>query len=324
MRSVVLTVLALLGLALVWLFLWPIPDVRNAAPPRPATSFEEAVARIRLDSERDGSDVSPACRGILFEHGHRTGRVVLIFHGITNCPAQFLELGTLLYRRGATVYVPRIPHHGLSDRMTTDLSRLTADEMAAFAVQQLDIARGLGDSVTVSGLSLGGVMAAWLAQERGDVDLAVPIAPLLGVGAAPSWLAPPITRLALLWPNQFLWWDAKRRERMEGPQHVYPRFSTRAIAEIMRLGAAVERRAARRPPAARAVSVVTVGGDPAVSNPAIADLVRAWRARAPGRIDAYEFPESLRLGHDLVDPDQPYQRIDSVYPVLADKLLGVR
>ena len=320
----VLAVLMILCLALIWLFAAPIPGVKNAGPPRPAKSFEEAVARIRKDSERDGADVSPACRGILMEHGHRTGRVVLFFHGITNCPAQFMALGTELYKRGITVYIPRLPHHGMQNRMTEDLARLEAQEMATFAEEQLDIAHGLGDTVIVSGLSLGGVMAAWLGQERPDVDRAAPIAPLLGPSMAPASLAHPITRVGLVWPNRFLWWDEERKESLEGPSRVYPRFSTRAMAEIMRLGAAVEDRARRRAPAARELMLVTVGADPAVSNPEIARLAEMWRSHAPDRVETYEFPESLKLGHDLIDPEQPYQRVGVVYPVLIDKLLGTR
>jgi carboxylesterase len=141
---------------------------------------------------------------------------------------------------------------------------------------------------------------------------------------APAWLARPLTRVGLVWPNRFLWWDDEKRENVEGPTRVYPRFSTRAMAEIMRLGAAVEDRARRRPPAARELVLVTVGADPAVSNPEIARLAEMWRSRAPGRVETYEFPESLKLGHDLIDPEQPYQRVDVVYPVLIDKLLGAR
>jgi carboxylesterase len=324
MIRLAIVILLAVGLGLLWLFLAPIPGVRQAGPPHPAKSFQEAVARIRKDSERDGPDVAPDCRGILFEHGHRTGRAVLFFHGITNCPAQFMALGTELYRRGITVYVPRLPHHGLSNRMTDDLARLDAQEMATFAEQQLDIARGLGDTLIVSGLSLGGVLAAWLGQERTDVDRAAPIAPLLGPSVAPASMARPITRLALALPNRFLWWDDKRKEDLPGPRRVYPRFSTRAMAEIMRLGVAVEERAKRRAPAARELILITVGADPAVSNAAIARLAESWRRRASDRVETYEFPESLKLGHDLIDPEQPYQRVADVYPMLIDKLLGSR
>jgi esterase/lipase len=316
-----LVLLALAIVAVVWLVAYPIKDVRTT-PGTLVNSYEEAVYRIRNEGYWDRAPVLPECRSILLEHGHRTGRVVLFFHGITNCPMQFMSLAQRLYDSGANVYIPRVPHHGLEDRMTTDLAKVEAQELADFANDRLDIATSLGDTVVVSGLSLGGVLSAYLAQEREEVALAVPIAPLLGPAMAPAWAARPLTRVALVAPNGFMWWDDKRRENLPGPKRVYPRFATRAMAEIMRLGAIVEDRAARRAPAAQRIVMVTVGGDPAVSNAANAELVRAWQAHAPGRVQAYEFPDSMRLGHDVIDPDQPYERVGVVYPILEKILLG--
>jgi carboxylesterase len=70
------------------------------------------------------------------------------------------------------------------------------------------------------------------------------------------------------------------------------------------------------------VTLVTVEDDPAVNNRAALDVERSWQARAGGRIGAYQFPRRLRLGHDLIDPLQPYQRVEVVYPVLADLMLA--
>lgn len=318
--KVLVVLLAVLVALAVALLAWPIPGVRPIRP-EPVTSFETTVAAIHAEAERDTMDLSPECRSILLDHGGRTGRVYLFFHGITNCPIQFAALGQRLYETGANVYIPRTPHHGLQDRMTTDLQNLEAQELADFADHSLDLAQGLGDTVIVSGLSLGAVLAAYLAQER-PVDLAVPIAPLLGPEMAPAWAARPLTRAALVLPNRFIWWNSKQKEDLPGPKRVYPRFATRAMAETMRLGAFVEDRAAGGAPKARHIVMVTIAKDPAVNNEANAALVRAWQARAHERVQAYEFPESLRLGHDVIDPDQPYQRIGVVYPILERILLG--
>ena len=322
----VLVLLALLAGVALYLFTSPIPKLRRPVKDlrtgrdRPYT---EAVGAILEEGARDSQEVSPECRSILLEHGHRTGRVFLFFHGITNCPMQFMALGRELHDAGANVYVPRLPHHGLENRMTDDLGRMTADELAFFADRELDLATALGDTVVVSGLSLGAVLTAYLAQEREEVSLAVPIAPLLGPAMAPAWAARPLMRAALALPNGFVWWNAKQKENLEGPKRVYPRFATRAMAETMRLGAIVEDRAAHEAPAARRIVMVMIGKDPAVSNAAIASLVRAWQARAADRVGAYQFPESLHLGHDVIDPDQPYQQVGVVYPILEKILLGV-
>ncbi|MBI5710264.1 MAG: alpha/beta hydrolase [Candidatus Eisenbacteria bacterium] len=319
-RPFLLALALLLALAAL-LLLRPLAPAGLASHPRPARSYGEALARIAVLRALDGPEIAPECRTLLLTHGARTGRVVLVFHGLTNCPEQFHALGDRLFECGANVFVPRVPRHGLADRMTGELAQLDARELRAFTDAATDIARGLGDSVTVVGLSVGAVMAAWAGQERADVDRAVAIAPLLGVTQARGWLTPAATRLVLALPNVFPWWDSERKQHLLGPKHVYPRFSTRAVGQTLLLGGAVLHDARRRPPAARALVVVTVGHDVAVDNGMCAELVRAWQAHGARDLTAYEFPESLRLNHDIVDPEQAGGNPRLTYPVLEDLIL---
>jgi len=242
---------------------------------------------------------------------------VVLLHGLTNCPEQFRVLGERLYQRGANVYIPRLPEHGLADRMTTALARLDARAMCRATDEAVDIGCGLGDSVIVVGLSIGGVMAAWAAQERADVTRAVPIAPLHGLARAPGALTGPAMNLLLLLPNQFVWWDEVAKAEVRGPKHVYPRFSTRATGETVLLGASLEAEARRAPPAAHSIVVITVGGDVAVDNPAVARLAQVWRSHG-ARVTTYEFPAALHLNHDIIDPEQVGGNPALVYPVLLD------
>ena len=223
---------SLLGLSCVvaLLLLRPLDTNGFASHPRPAADYDEALRLVDALRAADGPEISPECRTELLAHGARTSRVVLLLHGLTNCPAQFDSLGRLAFARGANVLIPRLPHHGRADRMTEDLARTDARELCDFTDRVLDAACGLGDSVTVVGLSVGGTLAAWAAVERREVDRAVLIAPLLGVARARgAWRAPSV-RLMHWLPNVFVWWDAQRREHLGGPRHVYPRFSTRAVA----------------------------------------------------------------------------------------------
>ncbi len=290
---------------------------RFPSHPRPATSYADALRRVSAVGARDDATIAPECRTLLLTHGARTARAVVLLHGLTNCPEQFRVLGERLYGRGANVYIPRLPEHGLADRMTGALARLDARAMCAATDEAVDIGRGLGDSVIVVGLSIGGVMAEWAAQERADVVRAVPIAPLHGLARAPGALAGPAMNLLLTLPNQFVWWDDKRKADLPGPKHVYPRFSTRAAGETVLLGAAVEAEARRAPPAARSIVVITVGGDVAVDNPAVARLTQVWRAHG-AHVIAREFPARLRLNHDIIDPVQVGGNPALVYPVLLD------
>jgi len=295
---------------------WPRSRPWIASHPHPATGYADAIRRVDELRAADGPEVSPACRTRLWTHGRSTARVIVLLHGLTNCPAQFDSLGRLSYERGANVLIPRLPRHGLANRMTEALAYTNAAELCAYTDRVLDAAHGLGDSVTVAGLSMGGVMAAWAGQQRADVDRTVAIGPLLGLAYAPGPLTPVAAWLMGSLPNRFVWWDAKARERLAGPRHVYPRFATRAVAANLAIGAALLSGANRRGPAGRSFVMVTVGGDEAVDNARCAALVRAWR-RAGHAAVAYEFPARYRLNHDIVDPEQVGGNPAVTYPILT-------
>ncbi len=315
--GLVLLVVALIALGAVFLAR-PLAPRDLGAHPRPASTYEAAVGRVVELVAADDASIAAECRTLFLSHGRAARRVVVLLHGLTNCPAQFDSLARLVFDGGANVLVPRLPRHGLADRMSGELSRTDARELRDFTDRVVDAAGGLGGEVIVVGLSVGGTMAAWAGQNRTEVDRVIVIAPLL----APPRLSPPLsraaTRLAVALPNWFVWWDAKRKQDLPGPRHVYPRFATRAAAASLVLGAAVLDQATRAAPHCRSAAFVTIEHDPAVGNAAAAALVRSWRERGGREVRAFEFPESLRLNHDVIDPDQVGARTDLTYPVLLD------
>ena len=316
MKRILAVLVALLAVAAVVL-LRPAGTGRFPSHPHPATGYDEALRRVAAVEARDGVAVAPECRTLLLTRGARAARAVVLLHGLTNCPEQFRALGERLRERGANVYIPRLPEHGLADRMTTALARLDARAMCEATDEAVDIGCGLGDSVIVVGLCIGGSMAAWAAQERADVARAVSIAPLQGLARARGPLTLPAMNLMLALPNQFVWWDGRVKTDLPGPKHVYPRFSTRSVAQALLVGASVEAEARRAPPAARSIVMITVGGDVAVDNPAVARLTQIWRTHG-ARVTAYEFPARLHLNHDIIDPEQIGGTPALVYPVLLD------
>ena len=279
-------------------------------------THSEALARIAaIHATEEG--VNPVCRFGLREHGHRTERAIVLIHGLTSCPAMWGELAGQLYAGGANVLMPRLPRHGLADRMTRDLSQITTEELAAMGVEALEIATGLGEKVTVAGLSLGGILSGWLAQFRPEVDRAVLIAPLFGAPVVPEWFSDLGGFLADKLPNHFIWWDRKAKQAIKGPSYSYPRFPTHAYGEMLRLGHEVKHAARRKAPLGRDLRVVMNLGDPALNNHSTFRLIEAWR-RHGAKVGTYEFPRSEGLKHDLISPDQTYARTDEVYPVLID------
>ena len=238
-------------------------------------------------------------------------------HGITSSPVQFHDLGALFHARGYNVIIPRLPRHGYTDRLTRDHAKLTVAEYTAYATQTVDIARGLGDHLTVAGLSVSGVIAAWCAQTRADVDLAVPIAPVFAPHIAPLPLVPGLARVLKLLPNFFVWWDFRLRARVGHPCS-YPRFATHALAESFKLGLDVYRAAKRRPPACKNILAVTNPRDPAVNNSATRAVVRRWRSHQTTSVREYAFGPELGPLHDIIGPYQPTARVEYVYPILFD------
>lgn len=305
-----LLVLGLLVLALAAVALWPAPRVVYVLRQDPAPDF--AAAEQRLGALATPDAVRPECAPLALTHGRRTRDAYVLLHGLTNCPAQFRVLAGQLHADGASVVVPRLPRHGFTDRMTPELATVTAQELLDNANEAIDLARGLGDRVIVIGLSVSGVTAAWLAQMRGDLDLVVCIAPFLAPVGVPDAALAPLTNLLLRAPNVFVWWDAELKENPPGSPFSYPRFPTHLIGQTLRLGLDLFARAARTPPRAPRILLVTSPDDPAISLPRVAELAALWKTRAVSR----EFPADWRVPHDAIDPAQPTQQIARVYPQL--------
>jgi pimeloyl-ACP methyl ester carboxylesterase len=282
------------------------------------TLYDDALARLaELERVEGGAELNPCCRGYALTHGAMTPRCFVLLHGYTNCPQQFRAFAAMLHERGHSVYVPRLPHHGLADRMAPDQARLSRRDLVSCLDDAIAIAHGLGDTVDVLGLSAGGSLAAYAAQRRPDVRRAVVVAPVLGAPVIPAWATTPLAYASAALPNQFRWWDPESRDERPSPPHCYPRYSTRALGAIVRLGLDVLREARSAPPAAAEIVVVTNAADEAVSLPPIEMLMARWRARGAA-VREHRFPAELGLIHDIVDPEQEQQRVEVVYPVLLE------
>jgi pimeloyl-ACP methyl ester carboxylesterase len=309
---VILVALAALGVYLI------VPvRLADSAPANPAAGYAVAIARLEALQAGEGERYNPKCRTTLLTHGKKTPGAVVLVHGNTDCPYQYHQFAPLLYAQGYNVLIAPLPHHGLADRMTDELQKLTAEELVAYANQAIDVAAGLGDQVTVVGISAGGVITAWAAQQRPDLHRAIIISPAFGYRAVPTLLTRPAMRLFLLLPNQFTWWDPVNKEN-SGLDTTYPRYSTRAMAQYLRLGFAVTAAARRGPPAAASLVVVTNANDTDVNREMIDQVVALWQSRARQKISTYEFPSSLGLQHDLINPLAANAHPEAVYPKLIE------
>jgi carboxylesterase len=308
------------GLLLLVLALIPAGTSGLGPGPDPATSYDEAVERFDVYAAQEGAVFEP-CASRLLTYGEQTEAAVVLIHGLTNCPRQFVELGDALHARGANVLILRVPYHGLAGEDGTtiggvgNVGGIRAEDLRDYADAAVDIAEGLGEDVRVLGLSAGGVMTAWIAQNR-DVDRAVVIAPAISLpGGMPDFLDSGFRNVFSRFPNVSLPSGGKL-------DHAYTGESTRALAEMYVLAKAVQDQAAERPPAAGSIAVVTNANDDQVDNDDVRRLlVDAWRSSGE-QIETFEFPKDLGLRHDLIDVGQPDQKTELVYPRLIG-LLGL-
>ncbi len=211
--------------------------------------------------------------------------------------------------------IPRLPHHGHADRLTTALEALTAEELEEFAQSTVDRARELGERVIVAGFSVGGLLAAWIAQNHA-VDRAVSIAPFLGINGMPHLAGPHAIRIALHLPNRFMWWNPVLRER-QMPAHGYPRYPTHAVAQAYRFALNLFDAARRQAPKTHQIALVLNGSETAVNNRSARRLARLWSARASGVVETHRLG-GLPPSHDIIEPLRSPELIAIVYPQLLE------
>jgi pimeloyl-ACP methyl ester carboxylesterase len=314
-RWIVLLILGIV-LALVFIILTPWNISNLASHPRPVQSYEEALQRIETLRGQELPDMNPVCKLQLMTHDKKVERAIILVHGYSNCPQQFRALGQRFYDLGYNVLLVPMPYHGLADQMTTAHAQLKAENLAAYADETVDIAQGLGNEVIMMGISVGGVTTAWAAQNRSDLDLAVIISPLFGFKQVPTPLTAAVMNIYLFLPDSFVWWDPVLQADAP-PAYAYPRYSKHALVQAVRLGFATQLEAKNKPPAAKKVVVVFNANDNSVNNALTMDVVKIWQAHG-ANLTTSEFEANLKLGHDLIDPTQPDQKIDIVYPRLID------
>ncbi|MEW5421706.1 alpha/beta hydrolase [Amorphus sp. 3PC139-8] len=294
----------------------PISTAGLTASPNPTRSYADALERFAAHADNAPEPLNPFCESRLLGHGQRTDKVFVLLHGVSSCPQAFVDFAPLLYGRGHNVLVLRLPQHGYADRGTDALRYLTANKLATFADEAVDMATGLGDEVVVVGISTGGTIAGWLAQNRPEVDRAVLAAPFFGLSGFGPKMNLILMRAMLMLPDVSIWKDPVMREKSDKVMpHAYMRQSTRATGEIMRLGFATYREAQEAAPRASEIVVVTNEADTAVSNETTEAFEAVWKAQG-AELVTYTFGAEHQLGHELFDPLEPGSNPSLTYPIL--------
>jgi esterase/lipase len=309
------TVFTAFAVVLLLIGLVPISTAGLESRPNPAADFAGGMGRLEAIRDTEMREpLLPECRTYWKTHERRTEKTVVFYHGLTNCPRQFYELGDVFFDRGYNVIIARHPYHVYEDRDVGHLAGLTPFGYRDMADATLDAAKGLGEQVYVVGLSGGGTVAAWVAQYRKDVTRSVLLAPFYGSGFMPP---------AINWFGVNL---LSRIPNINLPgstiiTHAYPGNTTRAMGETMRLGEAVRRLAGNVPPASPSVALLVNENDRTVNNGMAVSLMNEW-AKTGVTPEIYVMPKSLGLPHDLIDLQQEVKDPDLVYTAVVDIVEG--
>lgn len=280
--------------------------------PNPVKNYAEALQRIADGQVQETALLNPLCQTQVLTHGQTTEQVIILVHGYTSCPEQFMQLGQLFYQRGWNVLLAPMPRHGYVDRMTKAHAELTAEELAVYSDEVVDIAQGLGKKVAMAGLSVGGLVTAFAATRRDDLDVAMLIAPAFSYNAIPTMATSAAMNAFAMLPNGYGWWNEDTKEN-GGVPHGYPRYAKRTLAQSLRLSYATRRQL----PKSRKMIVVTNANDVAVNNELTYQTIAHWKKQGIN-LETHEFPLELNLDHDLIEPLHPNANTTAVYPKLVE------
>ncbi|MBF0121663.1 MAG: alpha/beta hydrolase [Desulfobacterales bacterium] len=308
-KKIILSILLLLFISIVFILLIPINVSTLLSKPNPAKNYEEALNKIAAFKTFEPKNILKECSIQFLTHNKKVEFATVLVHGYTNCPEQFKKLGEKFYNLGHNVLIAPLPYHGISDKMTSAHSEITAEKYTQYGDTVLDIAEGIGNKTIIVGLSCGGVIASWAAQFR-HINKAVIISPAFGFPQIPTSLTPLICKIFSWLPNK---WINKGSELF----YVYPRYSTYALTQMIRLGISVRYSAQNVKPKADSIVFITNANDKIINNSLVSSMIKMWKDSSTN-IKTYEFEKTLELKHDFIDPNLPNQKLDLVYPILID------
>jgi pimeloyl-ACP methyl ester carboxylesterase len=279
----------------------PTPAPGRARPSKDPADARELFARARA---RDSADVDPRCHSKLYTPGVGVApkASIVLFHGFTNCPAQFDPTAKVLAEAGYAVYVPRAPFHGMNDGLYKALVDLKIDDLIASVNSAIDIAAGLGGPVWVAGLSTGGTLAAWAGATRHEVQRVVSMAPVI----SPMGLPMPAARLMALAepivPADFYnWWDWNKKADLVVAPYSSPGFPARSILPFIHLGQTlVDRRVVPNHQLRRAALVLNPD-DVAISAEASRLMMQHTFSGFSDSLVELDLAGGKGWGHDYVD-----------------------
>lgn len=278
----------------------PPPASVASAASDPASARQRFAELAALDGA-----VPDATRSRLLEPAGEAVATVVVWHGFTNAPSQFVAVGELLREHGYRVLLPRMPYHGQADVLNRDLLALTTDQLVEHLDAVVDIAAGFDAPVWVVGLSAGATVAGWAATTRPEVSRLVLAAPLVAPVGFPLPLVRLFVKFPRIVPRLYWWWDPRVKAKTVGSPHAYPGFPLPGIMAFLHLSEWLFDHSVRVGHDLDRTVLVTNPGDFAIRT----DAARAFAATVFGARSGYLgealLAAELKWMHDFVDPLSP-------------------
>jgi len=312
--NVVGVVLVMIGAFVFVIGFVPVSTKGLDSQPNPVNDYESAIMQLeKIQADDLTQNIVVECKTQWLTHGQKTEKVIVFFHGLSNCPEQFVPLAQEFFDRGYNVIIPRFPGHVDASRDPIYMTP-TAEEFSPMADTAVDLAHGLGDRIYVLGLSAGGGVAAWVAQYRSDVERVVVVAPFFGAVGLPSGLDRWGTNLITRLPNIPF-------PSTTPVPYQYLGMSSLGIGESMRFAEVPAKASLIGPVRAGSVVLVTNDNDNTISNPLARKVLAQWKAHG-SNAEEFVIDKKYGLPHDVIDPHQNSSDPELIYPIMIDLIEG--
>jgi pimeloyl-ACP methyl ester carboxylesterase len=301
----------------------------------PSTRAQRAIARAReaiATETHNGIQRGAQTRIHVHPDGTAKGTVVM-YHGFTAGTWQFDLLAPLVHQAGYHVYVPRLPGHGQTDTHGIESPQGLPDgtnweRYTQFADQSFQDAADLGAPVSVLGLSVGGNVAAWVAERHPTVQKTIIYAPFLQhEHTTAQGIFNVVHQMDTLTNRHFgmllgnlthSWGEECRQMAANGTRPGHSWFYLVQAYGATELGRRVITNGTR---AQAALQVFTTDIDDTAGFAAIRDLYNAWGSP---RKSWYRYPAAEGIPHPMIHPleDRGRNHTPLLYAMTLDALRG--
>lgn len=308
-------------ITLLLLVFWPSPKLETSSISQ--LDYETAKSKIEILKQKDIGKINPECANISLLQPQKQSKSIVIYHGFTNCPKQFSELGKQLFDKGYNVFIPRIPFHGFGDVLNDEFKNITAKDLVEFTHDTYEITKGLGDKVEVMGISGGADLASWAGLVY-NAHQVFAIAPLFAPTDYPNWQVPIIRNYISLKPNEFKWWDDVLKDKpIGGPTHAYPRYSSKAANAFLEVALDLHNKIKEQSQTKKIFTkfkLLTLQGDKAINNQVANEYFDNLDEITATNSIRQQISASYNLNHDIIDPMQTQAKTEYVYPLILEML----